>query len=73
VPEILNFMGLLTMLRNMICCGAYLVLMPKGWGLVVTEANAMGTPVDGYDIPGLRDSISNGILRPGLPLRQSHC
>jgi len=42
---------------------AHLVLMPgirEGWGLVVTEANAMGTPVVAYDIPGLRDSISNG-------------
>jgi glycosyltransferase involved in cell wall biosynthesis len=42
---------------------AHLVLMPgirEGWGLVVTEANAMGTPVVAYDIPGLRDSISDG-------------
>ena len=42
---------------------AHLVLMPgirEGWGLVVTEANAMGTPVVAYNIPGLRDSVSNG-------------
>lgn len=32
----------------------------EGWGLVVTEANAMGTPAIGYDVPGLRDSIING-------------
>lgn len=32
----------------------------EGWGLVVTEANACGTPAIGYDVPGLRDSIKNG-------------
>jgi glycosyltransferase involved in cell wall biosynthesis len=42
---------------------AHLVLMPavrEGWGLVATEANAMGTPVVGYNVPGLRDSIKDG-------------
>ncbi len=29
----------------------------EGWGLVVTEANAFGTPAVGYDVHGLRDSI----------------
>jgi glycosyltransferase involved in cell wall biosynthesis len=29
----------------------------EGWGLVVTEANACGTPAVAYDIPGLRDSV----------------
>lgn len=32
----------------------------EGWGLVVTEANAMGTPAVVYDVPGLRDSTING-------------
>lgn len=32
----------------------------EGWGLVVTEANAMGTPAVAYDVPGLRDSVRNG-------------
>lgn len=47
---------------------AHLVLVPsirEGWGLVVTEANAMGTPVAAYDVNGLRDSVidgKNGIL-----------
>ena len=39
---------------------AHLLLVPsvrEGWGLVVTEANAMGTPAIAYDNPGLRDSI----------------
>lgn len=42
---------------------AHLVLMPsvrEGWGLVVTEANAMGTPVVAYNVPGLRDSVVDG-------------
>jgi len=36
----------------------------EGWGLVVTEAAAAGTPSVGYDVPGLRDSItaSGGVL-----------
>jgi glycosyltransferase involved in cell wall biosynthesis/O-antigen/teichoic acid export membrane protein len=36
----------------------------EGWGLVVTEAAAVGTPSFGYNVPGLRDSISvsGGIL-----------
>jgi glycosyltransferase involved in cell wall biosynthesis len=29
----------------------------EGWGLVVTEANAFGTPAVAYDVAGLRDSI----------------
>ena len=47
---------------------AHIVLIPsirEGWGLVVIEANAMGTPVAAYDVNGLRDSVvdgRNGIL-----------
>src|SRR5207249_4807336 len=33
----------------------------EGWGLVVTEANAVGVPAIGYDVPGLRDSIRHDI------------
>jgi glycosyltransferase involved in cell wall biosynthesis len=43
---------------------AHLLLFPatrEGWGLVVLEANACGTPVIGYDVHGLRDSIKNGM------------
>ena len=29
----------------------------EGWGQVVTDSNALGTPAVGYNIPGLRDSI----------------
>jgi glycosyltransferase involved in cell wall biosynthesis len=31
----------------------------EGWGLVVGEAAAMGTPSIGYDAPGVRDSIAD--------------
>ncbi len=50
---------------------SHLMLFPavrEGWGLTVLEANACGTPVLGYDVPGLRDSIRegmNGSLVPG--------
>jgi glycosyltransferase involved in cell wall biosynthesis len=32
----------------------------EGWGLVVTEANSVGTPAVTYDVHGLRDSVRNG-------------
>lgn len=32
----------------------------EGWGLVVTEANMMGTPAVVYNVPGLRDSTRDG-------------
>jgi glycosyltransferase involved in cell wall biosynthesis len=33
----------------------------EGWGVSVIEANAMGTPAVGYSVPGLRDSIVDGV------------
>lgn len=38
--------------------------MREGWGLVVSEAAAVGTPTIAYDVAGLRDSVSaaNGVL-----------
>jgi glycosyltransferase involved in cell wall biosynthesis len=50
---------------------AHLTLVPsirEGWGLIVIESNAMGTPVVAYDVNGLRDSVldgSNGMLVRG--------
>lgn len=41
----------------------HLVLVPsveEGWGLVVTESNAMGTPTVAYNVSGLRDSVKDG-------------
>ena len=32
----------------------------EGWGLMITEANAVGTPAVVYDVPGLRDSTRTG-------------
>jgi glycosyltransferase involved in cell wall biosynthesis len=32
----------------------------EGWGIIVVEANAMGTPAVGYDVPGLRDALAFG-------------
>ncbi len=32
----------------------------EGWGLVNIEANVVGTPVIGYDVPGVRDSVLDG-------------
>jgi len=42
---------------------SHVLLVPyvrEGWGLVVTEANACGTPAIGYNVPGLKDSIRDG-------------
>ncbi len=42
----------------------------EGWGLVVTEAAAVGTPTVAYDVPGLRDSTraAQGVVVPATPL-----
>jgi glycosyltransferase involved in cell wall biosynthesis len=36
----------------------------EGWGLVVTECNACGTPAVVYDVAGLRDSVRH--MQTGL-------
>jgi glycosyltransferase involved in cell wall biosynthesis len=47
---------------------AHVILVPsvrEGWGIVVIEANHVGTPAVCYDVPGLRDStrhMETGIL-----------
>jgi glycosyltransferase involved in cell wall biosynthesis len=52
---------------------AHVLLMTsvrEGWGLVVTEANACGTPAIVYDVPGLRDSVRaevTGLVVPPQP------
>lgn len=43
----------------------------EGWGMVVDEAAAVGTPTVGYDCPGLRDSIpaaGGTLVPPRVPL-----
>lgn len=32
----------------------------EGWGLIVTEANSLGTPAVVYNVSGLRDSVRDG-------------
>ncbi len=42
---------------------SYLLLIPsirEGYGIVVIEANACGTPAIGWAVPGIKDSIVNG-------------
>lgn len=49
--------------KHRLLCESWLLLHPsmiEGWGLVVMEAAARGTPAVGFDIPGLRDSIVDG-------------
>ena len=33
----------------------------EGWGIVIIEAGTMGTPSLGFDVPGVRDSIVDGV------------
>lgn len=50
--------------KHRLLCEAWLLLHPaavEGWGLVVTEAGARGTPTLGFDVPGLRDSVEDGV------------
>ncbi len=50
--------------RERLLAGAHLLLVPgvrEGWGLVVTEAAAVGTPAVAYRVPGLRDSVEDGV------------
>ncbi|MET7295293.1 glycosyltransferase family 4 protein [Streptomyces griseoloalbus] len=49
--------------KHRLLCAAWLLLHPsavEGWGLVVTEAAARGTPAVAFDVPGLRDSVRDG-------------
>jgi len=49
--------------KNDLMKGAWVMAVPgirEGWGQVVTDANALGTPAIGYNVPGLRDSVKNG-------------
>lgn len=49
--------------RDELVSRAWVIAVPgvrEGWGQVVTDASALGTPAVGYDVPGLRDSIRDG-------------
>ncbi len=49
--------------RDELVASSWAIAVPgvrEGWGQVVTDSNALGTPAVGYNIPGLRDSIKDG-------------
>ena len=46
--------------KHVLMSQAWILLHPaswEGWGLVITEAAARGTPSVGFDVPGVRDAI----------------
>jgi glycosyltransferase involved in cell wall biosynthesis len=58
--------------KHELMAGSHMLLVTsvrEGWGLVVLEANACGTPAVVYDVPGLRDAVHNGDT--GLVVRAS--
>jgi glycosyltransferase involved in cell wall biosynthesis/O-antigen/teichoic acid export membrane protein len=60
--EMLGFLSRDQMYERMARAHCLLVTsVREGWGLVVTEAAAVGTPALGYDVPGIRDSIVDGV------------
>ncbi|MGI0014251.1 MAG: glycosyltransferase family 4 protein, partial [Nitrososphaera sp.] len=63
--EVVRFFGKVSSDEKLeLMARAHVLLVPgvrEGWGLVVTEANAMGTTVVAYDVPGLRDAVIDGV------------
>jgi glycosyltransferase involved in cell wall biosynthesis len=52
---------------------AHLIIAPsvrEGWGLIVTEANALGTIAVAYNVPGLRDSVRDQLT--GIVCKQNN-
>ncbi|GAA3103749.1 glycosyltransferase family 4 protein [Streptomyces rectiviolaceus] len=50
--------------KHQLLCEAWMLLHPsavEGWGLVITEAATRSTPAIGFDVPGVRDSIEDGV------------
>ena len=63
VPDVTFFGRVSHDLKFELLGKAHLALVPsvkEGWGLVVTECNAMGTPCVAYNVSGLRDSVIDG-------------
>jgi glycosyltransferase involved in cell wall biosynthesis len=42
----------------------------EGWGISIIEANSVGTPAVGYAVPGLVDSIVDGVTGILVPPRK---
>lgn len=72
-PEGVQFLGKISESEKMerLARAHVLILtsVREGWGLVVTEAAAVGTPTVAYDVAGLADSVraSNGLLAAPNP------
>ncbi|MEV0258528.1 glycosyltransferase family 4 protein [Streptomyces sp. NPDC050732] len=50
--------------KHRLLCEAWMLLHPsavEGWGLVITEAATRFTPSIGFDVPGVRDSVEDGV------------
>jgi glycosyltransferase involved in cell wall biosynthesis len=57
-------------LRDTLLARAWLAVCPsafEGYGLVCVEANAWGVPVVAANVPGLRDSVSDGVTGVLVP------
>jgi len=65
IAEVTTFHGFVsTQTRNQLLSQSHIVVntsMKEGWGITNIEANACGTPVLVADVPGLRDSLNEGI------------
>jgi glycosyltransferase involved in cell wall biosynthesis len=49
--------------KHQLLSAAWILLHParmEGWGIVITEAAARGTPAIGFNVPGVRDSVVHG-------------
>lgn len=64
IEKKLKFWGYVTDRKKFeLMAKAHVLINPsvhEGWGLVNIEANAVGTPVVGYDVHGLRESVNEG-------------
>lgn len=69
----ISFLGYLTENEKFnILSRSWILIHPsktEGWGINVIEANALGVPAVGYNVPGLQDSIQDG--RTGLLTKEN--
>ncbi len=59
--QFINFLGFVSEKSKFTeMAKSWVLLVPssrEGWGMIVPEANSVGTSVIGYNVPGLRDSL----------------